>query len=115
MEYLKEKPKPKSDEEKGEEEEKPATQEGGWTADRLAQGLVTSATYVSQGIATGTEYANKYLKSGADKLKSQVQPKPQPSQIDPKYQHLMENVRYGTHVGVRVSSFLVNKLGQLAK
>lgn len=69
---------------------------------------------MSQGITTGADYANKYIKIGADKVKSQVQPKEQPTQIDPKYQHLMENVRYGTHVGVRVSSFLVNKLGQLA-
>lgn len=76
---------------------------------------MTSATYVSQGIATGTEYANKYIKSGGEKLKTQVQPKPEPAHIDPKYQNLIENVRYGTHVGVRVSSFLVDKLGQLAK
>ena len=87
----------------------------GWTADRVASGLITSATYMSQGIATATEYGSKYIKVGADKIKSQIQPNAQQSEIDPKYHSLMKNVRYGTHVGVRVSSFVVNKLGDLAK
>jgi hypothetical protein len=89
-------------------------QSDSWSAERVAQGLVTSATYVSQGISTGTDYATKYLQTGAEKLKTQLQPNTQPTQIDPKYQNLIQNVRYGTHVGVRVSSFLVNKLASLA-
>lgn len=104
----------KIEEESSAETSKAATSEG-WTADRVASGLITSATYMSHGIATATEYGSKYIKVGADKIKSQIQPNPQQSEIDPKYHSLMKNVRYGTHVGVRVSSFVVNKLGDLAK
>ena len=52
---------------------------------------------------------------GSEKIKSQLKPNEQPTKVDPKVQNLVRNVRYGSHVTVRVSSFLLNKLGSFAK
>jgi hypothetical protein len=85
------------------------------TSDTLAQHVMTGAQYLSKGISTTTEYANKYVNIGSEKLKSQLKPNDEPVKVDPKVQSLVRNVRYGTHATVRVSSFILNKLGSFAK
>ena len=84
------------------------------TADKVANQVINGAQMITKGVASTTEYATKYLQVGGDKLKSSLNPCDQPTKVDPKVQSLVKNVRYGTHVTVRVSSFLLNKLGSLA-
>lgn len=85
-----------------------------WRADDVANSLVTGAQYASHGIATTAEYANKALKLGADKLKTQIQPNEQSTQVDPKVKSTLQSVQNGTLVGFRVASTLVSKLTSLA-
>jgi hypothetical protein len=85
------------------------------TSDTLAQHVMTGAQYLSKGISATTDYANKYVNIGGEKIKGQLKPNEEPVKVDPKVQSLVRNVRYGTHVTVRVSSFVLNKLGSFAK
>lgn len=85
-----------------------------WSAERIAQSMVSGAQYLSSGLASSTEYATKYLKNGGEKIKSNIEPRADPVSVDPKVKKVVENVRYGTHATVRVSSFLLNKLSSIA-
>lgn len=51
---------------------------------------------------------------GGEKLKNNLVPNSTPAKIDPTMRKVAENVRYGTNLTVKVSSYLVNKLGSLA-
>jgi spartin len=84
------------------------------TAERIAQQMIVGAQYLSGGVSTTADYASQYIQMGGEKLKSQLEPNAQPSNINPTMQNAMQNVRYGTHLTVRVSSFVLNKLGSLA-
>ncbi|CAF0899388.1 unnamed protein product [Brachionus calyciflorus] len=85
-----------------------------WSAEKIAQSIINGAQYISNGVATGSEYASKYIKTGGDKLKSNLEPVKEPVEVDPKVKKVAQNVRYGTHVTVRVSSYLLNKLSSIA-
>ena len=84
------------------------------TSEYIAQNLMTGAQYLTSGVQKTTEYANKYIKTGGDKLKTQLNPNEQEVKVDPKVKKAMQHVRYGTHCTVRVSSYLLDKLGSLA-
>ena len=100
------------------EEEKDAvddkSKESGTTADYIAKQLLTGADYVVRGVSTTTGYASHYINRGGEKIKSNVTPNEQPTNISPSVQKTLQGVRYGTHLTVRVSSFLLNKLRSIA-
>lgn len=117
---LDERAKPKDDKalEKKLEEEKPATddtsQESGLTSDYIAKQVQTGADYVVRGVSATAGYASYYINRGGEKIKSNVTPNEQPTNVAPSVQKTIQGVRYGTHLTVRVSSFLLNKLGSIA-
>ena len=84
------------------------------TAEYISKNLVNGAKFINRSVAATTEYANKYLNIGGEKLKSQIKSNETPSKVDPTVQKCAEGARYGSHLTVRVSSFLVDKLGTLA-
>lgn len=102
----------KKEEENVSEEEK--NMQKSWSAERIAQSMVNGAQYLSSGLTSTTEYASKYLRTGGEKLKNNMQPRADPVSVDPKLKKVVENVRYGTHATVRVSSFLLDKLSSIA-
>lgn len=77
-----------------------------WSADGIADSLTSGAEYLSKGIGTSTEYASKYIGLGGEKLKSNMVPNSTPAKIDPGLNNVAKNIRYGTHVTVKVSSYL---------
>ncbi len=84
------------------------------SAERIAEQIKSGAQMITRGVSSSTSYGNKLLQNTGEKLKSQLNPNAEVVQVDPKVQNLIQNVRYGTHLSVRVSSYLVNKLGTLA-
>ncbi len=84
------------------------------SAESISNYILNGAQYLKEGVEKTTEYANKYINKGSEQVKSKLEPNPQPTNVDPTVQNLLKNVRYGTHVSVRVSSYLVNKLGSIA-
>ena len=77
-----------------------------WSADAISDSLTNGAEYLSKGIGTTTEYAAQYIGIGGDKLKSNMVPNSTPAKIDPTLNNVAKNIRYGTHVTVKVSSYL---------
>ncbi len=98
-----------TEEKEEDEKEKPKT-----TSEYIAKNLISGAHYLSNGVLYTADKATEYIKSGGEKVKSQLQPNEQAVHIDPKLKKAVQTVRYGTHVSVRVSSYLLNKLGSLA-
>jgi spartin len=88
------------------------TKEG--TAEYLSRNLVNGAKYINRGVTATTEFTNKYLNIGGEKLKSQIKPNETESKVDPTVKKCTEGVRYGTNLTVKVSGFLVDKLGLIA-
>jgi spartin len=84
------------------------------TTEYISQNLINGAKFITRGVSTTTEYASKYLNIGGDKIKTQIKQNETASKVDPTVQKCVEGVRYGSNVTVRVSSFLVEKLGVLA-
>ena len=84
------------------------------TAEYISRNLVNGANFINKGVAATSEFTNKYLNIGGDKLKSQIKPNETASKVDPTIKKCTEGARYGTHLTVKVSSFLVDKLGVLA-
>jgi spartin len=86
----------------------------GSSAEYYAKQILNGAEYLSKGVSKTAEYATQYMQKGSQQIKSKIEPNPQPTKVDPKVQSLLKNVNYGTTVTVRVSSYLVNKLGSIA-
>lgn len=84
------------------------------TAEYLSKQILNGAQYLSKGVEMTTEYASRYMHQGGQQIKSKLEPNAQPSTVSPQVQSLLKNVNYGTHISVRVSSYLVNKLGSIA-
>ena len=120
----KEKEKEKGDvsmrrkEEGGEEQatqpQQPPTMRQSTSSQQIAASIVQGAQVLSRGVAATGDYAINAVASGSRMLRARVQPATEPVVVDPSVQSLLRNVRYGTHVSVRVSSYLVDKLSSLA-
>lgn len=82
------------------------------TSTMISKGLLTAAEYITWGVEKGAEKASSLMKMGSEKLRARLAPEESPKQIDPKVQKGIEYVRVGSHVAVKVSSFIVTKLGQ---
>jgi spartin len=110
---------PDEEEENDEKEKEKSNKKGGststtYTPDYIARQVLDGANYLARGVEKTTEYASSYIQTGGEKLKSNLTPNEQPASVSPGVQKTLQNVRYGTHLTVRVSSYLLNKLGQLA-
>jgi hypothetical protein len=86
----------------------------GLSADSIARGLVSGAEYISQGLGTATEYGSKYIHTGSEALKAKLKPNDEATKVSPTIKTMTKGVRYGTKCGVRVSSYLINKLSSIS-
>jgi len=85
-----------------------------FTAENIASTLITGAQYISRGVNSTTDYANKYLQQGSEKIVEKIEPNQQAAKVDPALKTAVSTLRYGSHLTVRVSSFLVDKLKSIA-
>ena len=91
-----------------------STMKQSWTAENIAETLITGAEYVSRGVNSTTQYATKYLGLGGEKIKNSLVPNTQAAKVDPTLKTAMQTIRSGTNTTVRVSSYLVDKLTSIA-
>lgn len=98
--------------EKPREQQVPEGEEQASTSTMISKGLITAAEYISWGVEKGAEKAGGLLRMGSEKLRARLSPEETPKNIDPKVQKGIQYVRVGSHVAVKVSSFIVTKLGQ---
>jgi hypothetical protein len=84
------------------------------SAETLARQILNGAEYFSKGLGKTTEYATKYMQKGSEHIKSRLDPNPEPTKVSPMVQSLVKNVRKGTTKPVKVSSFVTDKLSDIA-
>lgn len=82
------------------------------TSTKISKGLLTAAEYVSWGVGKGAEKAGELIRFGSEKLRTRIKPDSNPRPVDPKIQKGVQYVRVGSNVAVKVSSYIVSKLGQ---
>ena len=112
--YIVEEVSSSDDEKEKEKDAKSKDAKSGITPEYVAKKIVDGANFIVKGVNTTTETANKYMQNGGEKIKSNLKPNEQPTKISPTVQKTVQGIRHGTNLTVRVSSFLLDKLGQLA-
>ncbi|KAL3878358.1 hypothetical protein ACJMK2_030719 [Sinanodonta woodiana] len=82
------------------------------TSTKISKGIQIASEYMSWGLGKGAEKAGELIRRGSQKLKSRLHPEERETPIDPRVQKGVMYVRKGAHVAVKVSSFIVSKLGE---
>ncbi|KAL6098707.1 uncharacterized protein ACO6RY_17790 [Pungitius sinensis] len=93
------------------EKEKPPLP--GWS-EKMAQGILTGATWLSVGFAKGAEATGRAINNGAAKLREHITPEETPSEVSPHVTKSLHVARQATGGAVRVSQFLVNGVSTVA-
>ncbi|XP_013782172.1 spartin-like [Limulus polyphemus] len=80
---------------------------------KISRGIVAGAEMVSLGLAKGMEYTGEWVRKGAAMLREKVPQSHQPSTVDPRVQRGLKVAVKASGTAVRVSGYLVSKLGKL--
>lgn len=82
------------------------------TTGAIAQGIITASEWISWGLTKGAEKAGHLILAGAEKLRQHIEPQIEASRIDPRVQRGAQCARTVTGGAVKVSGFIVDKVGQ---
>ncbi|XP_008288419.1 spartin-like isoform X2 [Stegastes partitus] len=86
------------------EEEKPLPE---WS-EKVANGILTGASWLSWGLVKGAEYTGKAIHKGASKLREHITPEDKPAQVSPTVTKGLHVAKQATGGAVKVSQFLVD-------
>nr|XP_046245581.1 spartin b isoform X2 [Scatophagus argus] len=100
-------PKEEEEEEGGErqgEEDQPLPE---WS-EKVANGILTGASWLSWGLVKGAEFTGKAIHKGASKLREHITPEDKPAHVSPTVTQGLNVVKQATGGAVKVSQFLVD-------
>ncbi|XP_016334605.1 spartin-like isoform X2 [Sinocyclocheilus anshuiensis] len=83
-------------------------------SEKVAQGVLTGASWLSWGLVKGAEYTGKAIHKGASKLREHITPEDKPSQVSPTVAKSLHVTKQATGGAVKVSQFLVDGLCTVA-
>lgn len=97
------------------EETAPATTEEGeeekalpeWS-EKVANGILTGASWLSWGLVKGAEFTGKAIHKGASKLREHITPEDKPTHVSPTVTKGLHVAKQATGGAVKVSQFLVD-------
>ncbi|CAB3385504.1 Hypothetical predicted protein [Cloeon dipterum] len=78
---------------------------------RISQGLVSGAQFVSAGVVRGAEWAGSLLDRGTPALIDRMQPAAEPKPVPPRLSKGLRVARDVTSVAVTFTTFVANKVG----
>ncbi|CAJ1065093.1 spartin b isoform X1 [Xyrichtys novacula] len=87
-----------------EEEEKPLPE---WS-EKVANGILTGASWLSWGLVKGAEFTGKAIHLGASKLREHITPEDKPTHVSPSVTKGLHVAKQATGGAVKVSQFLVD-------
>ncbi|KAM3615516.1 uncharacterized protein V6R79_003471 [Siganus canaliculatus] len=90
--------------EEGAEEEKPLPE---WS-EKVANGILTGASWLSWGLVKGAEFTGKAIHKGASKLREHITPEDKPTHVSPTVTKGLHVAKQATGGAVKVSQFLVD-------
>uniref|UniRef100_A0A8C1J5C4 Spartin n=2 Tax=Cyprinus carpio TaxID=7962 RepID=A0A8C1J5C4_CYPCA len=83
-------------------------------SEKVAQGILTGASWLSWGLVKGAEYTGKAIHKGASKLREHITPEDSPAQVSPTVTKSLHVAKQATGGAVKVSQFLVDGLCTVA-
>ncbi|XP_056613553.1 spartin b isoform X2 [Triplophysa dalaica] len=83
-------------------------------SEKVAQGILTGASWLSWGLVKGAEYTGKAIHKGASKLREHITPEDKPTQVSPNVARSLSVAKQATGGAVKVSQFLVDGLCTVA-
>ncbi|XP_074536084.1 spartin b isoform X2 [Halichoeres trimaculatus] len=86
------------------EEEKPLPE---WS-EKVANGILTGASWLSWGLVKGAEFTGKAIHKGASKLREHITPEDKPTHVSPTVTKGLHVAKQATGGAVKVSQFLVD-------
>lgn len=88
------------------------TKEDESTSAKISKGIAVASSWITWGIEKGAEKAGHYIRVGSEKIKEKLKPEEKAKDIDPRVIQGVQYARRGTHTAVKVSSYVVKKLGE---
>ncbi|XP_034557022.1 spartin b isoform X2 [Notolabrus celidotus] len=86
------------------EDEKPLPE---WS-EKVANGILTGASWLSWGLVKGAEFTGKAIHKGASKLREHITPEDKPTHVSPTVTKGLHVAKQATGGAVKVSQFLVD-------
>ncbi|XP_073674238.1 spartin b isoform X4 [Garra rufa] len=83
-------------------------------SEKVAQGILTGASWLSWGLVKGAEYTGKAIHKGAAKVREHITPEDKPTQVSPTVTRSLHVAKQATGGAVKVSQFLVDGLCTVA-
>ncbi|XP_064208788.1 spartin a isoform X2 [Anguilla rostrata] len=77
-------------------------------SEKVAQGILTGASWLSWGLVKGAEYTEKAIHKGASKLRERITPEDTPAEVSPNVARGLHVAKQATGGAVKVSQFLVD-------
>ncbi|XP_062408151.1 spartin-like isoform X3 [Sardina pilchardus] len=77
-------------------------------SEKVAQGILTGASWLSWGLVKGAEYTGKAIQKGASKLRDNITPEDKPTHVSPGVTKSLQVAKQATGGAVKVSQFLVD-------
>uniref|UniRef100_A0A9L0STK9 Spartin n=1 Tax=Equus caballus TaxID=9796 RepID=A0A9L0STK9_HORSE len=77
-------------------------------SEKVAQNILSGASWVSWGLVKGAEFTGKAIQKGASKLRERIQPEEKPVEVSPAVTRGLHIAKQATGGAVKVSQFLVD-------
>ncbi|XP_033742321.1 spartin-like [Pecten maximus] len=82
------------------------------TTEKITKGISVAADWISWGVGKGAEKTSNLIRFGSEKVREKLKPEEKARDIDPRIQTGARYARSGANVAIKVSSFIVTKLGE---
>lgn len=83
-------------------------------SEKVAQNILSGASWVSWGLVKGAEYTGKAIQKGASKLRERIQPEEKPVEVSPAVTKGLHIAKQATGGAAKVSQFLVDGVCSVA-
>ncbi|XP_023387364.1 spartin isoform X3 [Pteropus vampyrus] len=77
-------------------------------SEKVAQNILSGASWVSWGLVKGAEFTGKAIQKGASKLRERIQPEEKPVEVSPAVSRGLHIAKQATGGAAKVSQFLVD-------
>lgn len=83
-------------------------------SEKVAQNILSGASWVSWGLVKGAEFTGKAIQKGASKLRERIQPEEKPVEVSPTVTRGLHIAKQATGGAAKVSQFLVDGVCSVA-
>ncbi|KAF5916393.1 hypothetical protein HPG69_017627 [Diceros bicornis minor] len=81
-------------------------------SEKVAQNILSGASWVSWGLVKGAEFTGKAIQKGASKLRERIQPEEKPVEVSPAVTKGLHIAKQATGGAAKVSQFLASCVGK---